>query len=124
VSNNKTYHSFFQRIIAFFVLAVFAFSITPKIALHDFVANHKDTPIKSNAQKQAQLHNAGFNCNADNLVVESPFTDPQEPDLTSLSGSPSPKNAENFLVIIGRDLYLAHLRGPPVFPAVRFAFMA
>jgi hypothetical protein len=74
-------NKFIQHFLAAFMLAVFAFSITPKIILHHFVANHKDTPFASNFEKTAQLTKAGFNCNCDNQVVESPFTDDIGPSL-------------------------------------------
>jgi hypothetical protein len=55
------------------MLAVFVFSVTPKILLHNLVADHKDSPIKSNLSDKHQFSKAVFNCNCDNLVVESPF---------------------------------------------------
>jgi len=55
------------------MLALFAFSITPKLLLHDLVANHKDTPLKCGDDNNQKFIVAGFNCDCDNLVVESPF---------------------------------------------------
>lgn len=61
-----------KKIIASFLLVLFAFSITPKKVLHDVLAHHCD--IKLNAgQTNAQISKTGFNCQTDNLVVESAF---------------------------------------------------
>jgi hypothetical protein len=102
-------------VLAAFMLAVFAFSITPKILLHNFVANHKDTPFTSNFEKTAQFHKAGFNCSCDNLVVESPFTDDFSPvQITVQTFFPSriARDINNFRN--GYHFYLT-LRGPPAF---------
>lgn len=57
------------------MLMMFAFSITPKLLLHDLIANHRDSPLKNSTDKNARIDVAGFNCSCDNLVVESPFLD-------------------------------------------------
>jgi hypothetical protein len=57
------------------MLIVFAFSITPTIALHNWLANHRDTCKKTGDTKADQLSNKTFNCHCDNLVAESPFTE-------------------------------------------------
>jgi hypothetical protein len=64
---------YIRKILAAFMLVMFAFSITPKLLLHDLIANHRDTPLKNNKDKTACIDVAGFNCSCDNLVVESPF---------------------------------------------------
>lgn len=55
------------------MLLLFAFSITPKIALHTIFANHKDAPATAGKGETKQLYPSGFRCDCDNLVVESPF---------------------------------------------------
>ena len=99
------------------MLAVFAFSITPKIILHNVVANHKDTPFASNAEKNAQLNKAGFNCNCDNLVVESPFTDYYEPFQIIINKSFLPQIIKNINGVKTIAQYYPALRGPPAFHA-------
>jgi hypothetical protein len=97
------------------MLSVFAFSITPKIILHQFVANHKDTPFASNYEKTAQIHRAGLNCNCDNQVVESPFTDDFRPFqiyINSFFSSPSVPDTEDFQ---NAQFHYQTLRGPPAF---------
>lgn len=57
------------------MLLVFGFSITPRIALHNWLATHKDTVSKTDP-KDKQVHVPVFNCHCDDLVAESPFTAP------------------------------------------------
>ena len=71
LNNRKT----IQKICSFFLLVVFAFSITPKIYFHDVIANHKDAaPSCDHPQKvKACLHQTGYNCHVDELVVRTPY---------------------------------------------------
>ncbi|MHA4807229.1 hypothetical protein ACX0G9_03955 [Flavitalea flava] len=66
-----------QRIIrsisALGMLVLFALGITPKIAVHSLVADHKDTHLTGKHDRADQYNKAGFHCDCDNLVVESPF---------------------------------------------------
>ena len=57
------------------LLVLFALGITPKITLHNLVANHKDGRTKSAFPDpySTQLSKASFNCQCDNLISESPF---------------------------------------------------
>lgn len=57
------------------MLVVFAFSITPVIVLHNWLANHTDTYKKSTDTKAQQVGKQTFNCHCDNIVAESPFTE-------------------------------------------------
>ncbi len=66
-----------KKIVAVFILIVFAFSITPVIVLHNWLANHTDTYKKSGDTKAQQLGKQTFNCHCDNIVAESPFTEPE-----------------------------------------------
>ena len=104
-----------QRILASFLLGIFAFSITPKIILHNVVANHKDTPFASNSEKKAQINKAGFNCNCDNLVVESPFTDQHEPFEIIINHFFLPPIIKNINSVKTVVQYYPALRGPPAF---------
>jgi hypothetical protein len=96
------------------MLVLFAFSITPKKILHDLVADHKDTPVKTSDSKTPQFDVSGFRCNCDNLVVESPFLNEGpalEIILTSFYFTP-PVETDNNLSVV--HLYYATLRGPPL----------
>ncbi|MBX3255294.1 MAG: hypothetical protein KF862_14230 [Chitinophagaceae bacterium] len=68
----QTIRSFYAWILAL----VLVFSITPKKFLHDLVADHKDdiTTVAAN-DGQDHIDHHGFNCNCDNLVATSPFTE-------------------------------------------------
>jgi hypothetical protein len=66
---------FIRNILAGLMVLLFGLSITPKITLHDLVANHKDKPYRVNDSKNKQIDVSGFHCYCDNLVVESPFLD-------------------------------------------------
>jgi hypothetical protein len=58
------------------MLVAFAFSITPTIVFHNWFANHADTYKKATNTKGQQLGKQTFNCHCDNIVAESPFTEP------------------------------------------------
>lgn len=58
------------------MLMVFAFSITPTIILHNWLASHTDSVKKSADTNQEQVGKKSFNCHCDNIVAESPFTKP------------------------------------------------
>ena len=63
-----------RQFLAGVLLIIFAFSITPKKALHDWLANHTDKASLPQSGNGASISTAGFNCDCDNLVAESPFT--------------------------------------------------
>jgi len=95
------------------MLLLFAFSITPKLLLHDLVANHKDTPLKSSSNKTQQFDVAGFNCGCDNLVVESPFVQnfiAAEILIPSFYSQHINPGIKNFISV--KQFYVG-LRGPP-----------
>jgi hypothetical protein len=100
-----------RTLLAAFILVVFAYSITPKIVLHNLVANHADNKkvLDSNA---TELSAAGFNCKCDNLVAESPFV-PEEVHINSIapiffSFSETPESG-----FYSSDRLFSELRGPP-----------
>jgi len=101
-----------RSLISGFLLCIFTFSITPKKWLHDIVANHKDSYANSIDGKTIRT-TAGFHCNCDNLVVQSPFI--------SYDG-PAEMNAPAFFVLhqtatisnlISSYHFFSELRGPP-----------
>jgi hypothetical protein len=55
------------------LLTVFGFSTLPKKTVHDLFARHKDSNTLVNDSRNMQFSWAGFHCNCENLVVESPF---------------------------------------------------
>jgi hypothetical protein len=61
-----------QRGIAFLMVWLFLFSITPKKYWHDLLAAHTDAYAAAGTG-EARLSPEGFNCHADDLVVNTPF---------------------------------------------------
>jgi hypothetical protein len=99
--------------LAALMLLLFAFSVTPKLILHDLVANHKDTALKSSTDNNAQFNIAGFNCGCDNLVVESPFVENSitaEIITQQVFSEYINTEAEDFISV---NQFYFELRGPP-----------
>lgn len=57
------------------MVLILAFSITPKKFLHDLVADHQDDITIAVNDGHDHIDHHGFNCNCDNLVATSPFTE-------------------------------------------------
>ena len=53
------------------MLVIFAFSMTPKVILHNLIVDHKDTHIPSG--KDAQVGKTGFLCDCESQVVVLPY---------------------------------------------------
>ncbi|HVZ24488.1 MAG TPA: hypothetical protein VG842_00435 [Sediminibacterium sp.] len=75
---NKYYltpYSSIQRLLAGFFLVILALGITPRLPLHNLVANHQDGRAKKNLPdaRATGLSTASYNCPVDNLVSESAF---------------------------------------------------
>ena len=68
---------FIKKIVATCLLIIFAFSITPTIVFHNWLAKHSDTCKKAIDTKAQQIGKQTFNCHCDNIVAESPFTQPE-----------------------------------------------
>jgi hypothetical protein len=103
-----------RSLAAAFMLLVFAFSVTPTIVLHNWLANHKDSVRKLPANNQQQVSQIFFNCNCDNIVATSPFTEPdthfQLPPVLVFSVQPETKLA----LFLSSPHFFFSLRGPPV----------
>ncbi|MBS1666645.1 MAG: hypothetical protein JST58_04640 [Bacteroidetes bacterium] len=95
------------------LMIVFAFSITPQIYLHDLLADHRDSPIKSNFSDQAQLSKTGFHCTWDNLVVESPFINKVISPFISIQKQFVKLESVFKTDCLGLDYFYFELRGPP-----------
>jgi hypothetical protein len=105
-----------KQFLAAVLFLLFALGNTPKIALHDIIAGHKDRqlqPSSFNANQQ-QLIPTGFNCNIDHFVAESPFTDnPSCSDLTT-NHLFKQETVERTMGILAAACIHLSLRGPPV----------
>lgn len=97
-------------------MVLFAFAITPKLTLHNLVANHKDGRTKTSLPDASttQLSTASYNCQCDNPVTESPFiANIQVPDISK------PAFYTDILDIYSVsqytiDHFCSGLRGPPL----------
>jgi hypothetical protein len=102
-----------KKIVAAAMLLVFAFSITPTIVFHNWLANHSDTVKKSTHTNGDQLGKKTFNCNCDNIVAESPFTEPDKAIITYPTQCFSLHKAEPQVQSTSSPYFLYSLRGPP-----------
>jgi hypothetical protein len=94
------------------LLFVFTIGIAPRKILHDCFANHKDSTAKIPVGKTQQYTKAGFNCNCDNLVAESPFISSGSFYLTQIASFHSSFYLQPCL-FISLSLNENNLRGPP-----------
>jgi hypothetical protein len=105
-----------RKFIAGLFLVIFALGVTPKITLHNLVADHQDGRIKSNFSDpfSTQLSKSSFNCQVDNLISESPFVAAEAVEIEKTS-----THFPTLLTPLSERVYAAlHYsygrRGPPV----------
>jgi hypothetical protein len=103
-----------KRTVSLLLLLIFAFSITPKQWIHELVFKHKDVYTNcTDNYTRAHLHQSGFHCELDNILVLSPFIsdistiDPQAPLVHSDYYS------HNIISLHSADYFYSDLRGPP-----------
>lgn len=106
-------NSIFRSIIAGLLLVLFALGITPKLALHDVLANHKDRTSIIDTHTGDQLSKTGFNCKCENQVAESPFTTPVETVLASLFSLHEKPQSPSLYAFYASPYFFFELRGPP-----------
>ena len=95
------------------LLILFAFSITPKIYLHDVIATHKDSSFNI-SEKATQVSKKGIHCDCNSLVVISPFlSESNSVQLTPLSFFVD-NNCKVNKCFYSVDVYVSSLRGPPL----------
>jgi hypothetical protein len=102
-----------RRLLTGLLLALFALSGTPKIFVHDLVAQHKDTRCKFSHGSHTDVERATFTCHTEDLVVESPFI-----TSAALPGMQVPVICISNIVELTARLYAFFpvrysLRGPP-----------
>ena len=103
-----------KKLLSSLLLAVFAFGIMPKIFLHDIFASHTDFSLSiSKYPHTDQVDKAGFRCNCDYLVVESPFTDQSDRIELSTPFSFSDLQEHFFYDYHFTSAFFYSLRGPP-----------
>lgn len=104
---------FIKKIVAAVMLLVFAFSITPTIVFHNWLADHTDTVKKITDTKGDQLGKRTINCNCDNIVAESPFTEPGKEIIDPAKNIFSLVSVYNPVHLTTSAHISYSLRGPP-----------
>jgi hypothetical protein len=107
-------HQTIRKIVAALMLIVFAFSITPVIVFHNWLANHTDTYKKTADTKAQQLGKQTFNCHCDHIVAESPFTEPETFKSLPAFQVFAITNTVDIVQLPGTPTIFYSLRGPPV----------
>ncbi len=102
-----------KKIAAAAILIIFAFSITPTIVFHNWLANHTDTANKSADTKGEQISDVTFNCHCDNIVAQSPFTEAAVLSYGPAENIFSVASTERKVQFISSSKLLTSLRGPP-----------
>ncbi|MFI5155713.1 MAG: hypothetical protein ACHQEM_05985 [Chitinophagales bacterium] len=106
-------HSTIRPLLGLLLLFVFGFSTLPKKTVHDLFARHKDSNSRVNDSKSMQFSWAGFHCNCENLVVESPFIHNHfDAAIASLPSYPI-QFAAPLVSLHAKHLDDLNLRGPP-----------
>jgi hypothetical protein len=59
-------------LLSCWLVILFIFSITPRIFLHDLIADHKDSYFVSSST-DTQVAKKGIHCDCNSLVVDAPF---------------------------------------------------
>lgn len=105
-----------QKLLAGICFLLFAFAITPKITLHNLVANHKDGRTKATLPDagSTQLSKASFNCQCDNLISESPFIAETSPSYVIVATSFAAYKKIYVEEVYSTQQFCSTLRGPPV----------
>jgi hypothetical protein len=102
-----------KAIFGWLLLAVFAFSITPKQLLHDVLADHTDYSTHKHRHYAPCVTKTGFSCDRLNLVAESPFVPTEKPIEAVVE-----LYRTDFIVVSDHKAFpkavaLPSLRGPP-----------
>ena len=75
------YRPAIQKFLSSLLLVIFTISIAPKLYFHDMVAHHKDRASCYQTHTRTVLHQMGYNCHFDDLVVTAPFLQTSEPTV-------------------------------------------
>ncbi|HQW83588.1 MAG TPA: hypothetical protein PK987_03965 [Ferruginibacter sp.] len=102
-----------KKIVAAFLLLVFAFSITPTIILHNWFAHHTDAVANKREHHKETIGIKLFNCHCDNIVAVSPFTEPEKIDLLPIVRHYTVASTVVKVYPISTASILYSLRGPP-----------
>ena len=102
-----------QKIISFFLIILFALSNTPRIVIHDLLADHKDTYCSGQIAHGASVTKAGINCHFDQFVAESPFVETPSLNTTHAALFFSIAKDDCHCLYYSLSIISYGLRGPP-----------
>ena len=107
-------HKFIRSFTAGMLLVIFAFSVTPTIFFHNWLANHKDSVRKLPSDNRDHVTKRIFNCQCDNIVAESPFTEPAAVIAVPVVKPLSSQKCDKAIHFPFAPYIFHALRGPPV----------
>jgi hypothetical protein len=104
-----------KKCSAIFLLLVLAFGIAPKRTIHNLIATHLDGQAKPvrKSDSASSINRATFNCQCDNLVIESPFLPGLPVAIPSITPAAAPMNGHSDFTSAFIEAVFFGLRGPP-----------
>jgi hypothetical protein len=102
-----------RKVSALFFLVLISLATTPKLILHHFLANHKDSAYNLNKSEHANLSNAVINCHTQDLVVEAPFIDHSFAELSTPFSTFELSSVQTVHSLYSQTTFYFELRGPP-----------
>jgi hypothetical protein len=104
---------YIRKVSALFFLALISLATTPKLILHNFFANHKDSAYHLNKSEHANLTSAVVNCHTQDLVVEAPFIDHSFAEFSTPYSTFELSSVETVHFLYSQTTFYFELRGPP-----------
>jgi hypothetical protein len=92
---------------------VFSISIAPKVFFHDALANHRDKLTCQHPGNNYCLHQQGFNCHFDDLVVTAPYLHQQNTSIDFTAHYSSVESASYYELQLQHHIQQNVTRGPP-----------
>jgi hypothetical protein len=106
-------NQYIKKTCALFLLVLMALATTPKLLLHNILANHKDVSFQVNKDGHAKVHTGGINCHAQDLVVEVPFVQVSVPKIEKPVIFSVQVFGESINSLLSLTDFYFQLRGPP-----------
>ncbi len=103
-----------KKTVAAVLLIVFAFSITPTIVFHNWLADHADSVKKTACSTGEQYGKITYNCKCDHIVAKSPFADISNEIQFTSNRLFSPVKIEKTISFVSAPYSFFLLRGPPL----------
>ena len=95
------------------LLVLISLATTPKLLLHNLLANHKDYVYHSDKDGRANLAKAVINCHTQDLVVVAPYIDHSIAELTAPVLVFQLPSVETVHSLFSQAVFYFELRGPP-----------